>query len=179
MGKDQELMAAVKAEDVGAVQKLLQRPKPGKASECQDPPPTRSPSPSPPARPRPREMRQAKPSLLARLASAGRRRSGPWLGKGGGGGPCLQRRTPLERPPRPAAARPCQGPGRRRCLPSGRQRAPRGGGEGLLGPTGGRLPLAYGHAGGGVAPLLPPVPHTWQAVLLLLLLQKALVGLGR
>ncbi|KAJ7306093.1 hypothetical protein JRQ81_010459 [Phrynocephalus forsythii] len=31
MGKDQELMQAVKAEDVGAVQKLLQRPKPGKA----------------------------------------------------------------------------------------------------------------------------------------------------
>ncbi|XP_077172935.1 caskin-1 isoform X2 [Paroedura picta] len=31
MGKDQELMAAVKAEDVGAVLKLLQRPKPGKA----------------------------------------------------------------------------------------------------------------------------------------------------
>uniref|UniRef100_A0ACB8FKT1 Uncharacterized protein n=1 Tax=Sphaerodactylus townsendi TaxID=933632 RepID=A0ACB8FKT1_9SAUR len=32
MGKDQELMQAVKAEDVGAVQKLLQRPRPGKAS---------------------------------------------------------------------------------------------------------------------------------------------------
>ncbi|XP_062444620.1 caskin-1 [Rhea pennata] len=31
MGKDQELVQAVKAEDVGAVQKLLQRPKPGKA----------------------------------------------------------------------------------------------------------------------------------------------------
>ncbi|XP_048721813.1 caskin-1 isoform X4 [Caretta caretta] len=31
MGKDQELMQAVKAEDVGTVQKLLQRPKPGKA----------------------------------------------------------------------------------------------------------------------------------------------------
>uniref|UniRef100_A0A670JHN3 CASK interacting protein 1 n=1 Tax=Podarcis muralis TaxID=64176 RepID=A0A670JHN3_PODMU len=31
MGKDQELMQAVKAEDIGAVQKLLQRPKPGKA----------------------------------------------------------------------------------------------------------------------------------------------------
>ncbi|XP_042336640.1 caskin-1 isoform X2 [Sceloporus undulatus] len=31
MGKDQELMQAVKAEDLGAVQKLLQRPKPGKA----------------------------------------------------------------------------------------------------------------------------------------------------
>ncbi|XP_066465524.1 caskin-1 [Tiliqua scincoides] len=31
MGKDQELMQAVKAEDVGAVQKLLQRPRPGKA----------------------------------------------------------------------------------------------------------------------------------------------------
>uniref|UniRef100_A0A8C3SUV6 CASK interacting protein 1 n=1 Tax=Chelydra serpentina TaxID=8475 RepID=A0A8C3SUV6_CHESE len=31
MGKDQELMQAVKAEDVGAVQKLLQRPKAGKA----------------------------------------------------------------------------------------------------------------------------------------------------
>uniref|UniRef100_A0A670Y8T1 CASK interacting protein 1 n=1 Tax=Pseudonaja textilis TaxID=8673 RepID=A0A670Y8T1_PSETE len=31
MGKDQELIQAVKAEDVGAVQKLLQRPKPGKA----------------------------------------------------------------------------------------------------------------------------------------------------
>lgn len=34
MGKDQELVQAVKAEDVAAVQKLLQRPKPGKASEC-------------------------------------------------------------------------------------------------------------------------------------------------
>ncbi|XP_040430193.1 caskin-1 isoform X2 [Cygnus olor] len=31
MGKDQELVQAVKAEDVAAVQKLLQRPKPGKA----------------------------------------------------------------------------------------------------------------------------------------------------
>ncbi|KAM8798414.1 caskin-1 isoform 2-T2 [Eudromia elegans] len=31
MGKEQELVQAVKAEDVGAVQKLLQRPKPGKA----------------------------------------------------------------------------------------------------------------------------------------------------
>lgn len=34
MGKDQELVQAVKAEDIAAVQKLLQRPKPGKASEC-------------------------------------------------------------------------------------------------------------------------------------------------
>ncbi|XP_017678702.1 PREDICTED: caskin-1 [Lepidothrix coronata] len=31
MGKDQELVQAVKAEDIAAVQKLLQRPKPGKA----------------------------------------------------------------------------------------------------------------------------------------------------
>ncbi|KAL8174904.1 UNVERIFIED_CONTAM: hypothetical protein K2H54_005383 [Gekko kuhli] len=37
MGKDQELMAAVKAEDVGAVQKLLQRPKPGKATAASEP----------------------------------------------------------------------------------------------------------------------------------------------
>lgn len=34
MGKEQELVQAVKAEDVGAAQRLLQRPRPGKASEC-------------------------------------------------------------------------------------------------------------------------------------------------
>lgn len=32
MGKDQELLQAVKTEDLMTVQKLLQRPKPGKAS---------------------------------------------------------------------------------------------------------------------------------------------------
>lgn len=32
MGKDQELLQAVKTEDLLTVQKLLQRPKPGKAS---------------------------------------------------------------------------------------------------------------------------------------------------
>lgn len=34
MGKEQELVQAVKAEDVGTAQRLLQRPRPGKASEC-------------------------------------------------------------------------------------------------------------------------------------------------
>lgn len=34
MGKDQELLQAVKTEDLLTVQKLLQRPKPGKASRC-------------------------------------------------------------------------------------------------------------------------------------------------
>lgn len=34
MGKDQELLQAVKTEDLMTVQKLLQRPKPGKASRC-------------------------------------------------------------------------------------------------------------------------------------------------
>lgn len=34
MGKDQELLQAVKTEDLITVQKLLQRPKPGKASRC-------------------------------------------------------------------------------------------------------------------------------------------------
>lgn len=33
MGKDQELLQAVKTEDLLTVQKLLQRPRPGKASE--------------------------------------------------------------------------------------------------------------------------------------------------
>jgi hypothetical protein len=33
MGKEQELVQAVKAEDVGTAQRLLQRPRPGKASE--------------------------------------------------------------------------------------------------------------------------------------------------
>lgn len=42
MGKDQELVQAVKAEDIAAVQKLLQRPKPGKASECRDAGPGRA-----------------------------------------------------------------------------------------------------------------------------------------
>ena len=42
MGKDQELVQAVKAEDIAAVQKLLQRPKPGKASECRDAGPCRA-----------------------------------------------------------------------------------------------------------------------------------------
>lgn len=35
MGKEQELVQAVKAEDVGTAQRLLQRPRPGKASECE------------------------------------------------------------------------------------------------------------------------------------------------
>ncbi|RXN02118.1 Caskin-1 [Acipenser ruthenus] len=34
MGKDQELLQAVKTEDLITVQKLLQRPKPGKANQC-------------------------------------------------------------------------------------------------------------------------------------------------
>ncbi|KAL7850023.1 hypothetical protein SRHO_G00193720 [Serrasalmus rhombeus] len=34
MGKDQELLQAVKTEDLLTVQKILQRPKPGKASRC-------------------------------------------------------------------------------------------------------------------------------------------------
>lgn len=33
MGKDQELLQAVKTEDLLTVQKLLQRPRPGKASK--------------------------------------------------------------------------------------------------------------------------------------------------
>lgn len=33
MGKDQELLQAVKTEDLLTVQKILQRPKPGKASK--------------------------------------------------------------------------------------------------------------------------------------------------
>ncbi|TNN22866.1 Caskin-1 [Liparis tanakae] len=34
MGKDQELLQAVKTEDLLTVQKLLQRPRPGKASKA-------------------------------------------------------------------------------------------------------------------------------------------------
>ncbi|KAK1877808.1 Caskin-1 [Dissostichus eleginoides] len=34
MGKDQELLQAVKTEDLLTVQKLLQRPRPGKATLC-------------------------------------------------------------------------------------------------------------------------------------------------
>lgn len=37
MGKDQELLQAVKTEDLLTVQKLLQRPRPGKASKALHP----------------------------------------------------------------------------------------------------------------------------------------------
>lgn len=37
MGKDQELLQAVKTEDLLTVQKLLQRPRPGKASKTRRP----------------------------------------------------------------------------------------------------------------------------------------------